>query len=252
MDNNKQYYKNLIKSLEIASGQVISIIGSGGKTTLMLGLADALKDQYRVLVTTTTKIFKPIGDPYRVDIEAPESYLLDLGNRKIERGFTYVYGSDAIPCLDYFNREQIKVSGFSKSVLDQNHNQLLKAFDIVIIEADGSRNRPFKGWREDEPIVTDASTMTIGVVGTHHLGVSIAENNIHRLDAFRAFLEGHVVQSGDDQVVTKEILLTVVTSPKGIFAKAKGQKVLYLAGASDELATWFREKLHEHDIRVLR
>ena len=50
----------LAKALEIRRG-VTAIIGSGGKTTLMLTLARELSAAARVIVTTTTHIYPPSG-----------------------------------------------------------------------------------------------------------------------------------------------------------------------------------------------
>lgn len=44
---------NLIK------GDIVSITGAGGKTSLMFYLANKLKKRGTVLIVTTTKIFKP-------------------------------------------------------------------------------------------------------------------------------------------------------------------------------------------------
>ena len=51
---------SLKHSLMLERGGVISIVGAGGKTTLMFRLARELsKDGDRVLTTTTTKIYMP-------------------------------------------------------------------------------------------------------------------------------------------------------------------------------------------------
>lgn len=50
----------LKEALGFERGEMISLIGAGGKTTTMFRLAQELRDEGRkVLVTTTTKIFKP-------------------------------------------------------------------------------------------------------------------------------------------------------------------------------------------------
>ncbi len=51
---------SLIDILKLKSQGVISIIGAGGKTSLMFSLAKELsKSGKKVLTTTTTKIFMP-------------------------------------------------------------------------------------------------------------------------------------------------------------------------------------------------
>jgi len=241
----KQHFNKKIETLNISPGQVISIIGSGGKTTLMLELAKVLAENYRVMVSTTTRIFMPVGLPYQVDVMPSREYLDVLKSRPSTMGKVYVYGSSTALSKDPSGSEQHKLSGFSQASFEACSHQLLKAFDIILLEADGSRQKPFKGWLDHEPVIPDETTMTIGVFGVHQLGIPIDEDHIHRLEAFKAYLK-----SGET-VMTKEILLRVMTRPDGIFAKAKGRRVVYLAGASETLRDWFEERLYGEEIEVI-
>ena len=54
----------LTKVFDIKKGDIITITGAGGKTSLMFSLARELSTLGRVLVTTTTKIFTPKIDEY--------------------------------------------------------------------------------------------------------------------------------------------------------------------------------------------
>ena len=50
----------LAESLGIQAGEMVSFIGAGGKTTTLFHLAKELHQKGgRILVTTTTKIYKP-------------------------------------------------------------------------------------------------------------------------------------------------------------------------------------------------
>ncbi len=52
--------KTLIKAFDLKSGEVISLVGGGGKTTLMFALArELILDKGLVITTTTTNIFYP-------------------------------------------------------------------------------------------------------------------------------------------------------------------------------------------------
>src|SRR5438093_696249 len=51
---------SLKAALGLESGQMLALIGAGGKTTTLFRLAKELRDDGgKILVTTTTKIFKP-------------------------------------------------------------------------------------------------------------------------------------------------------------------------------------------------
>ena len=53
---------SLKEIIDIKNNYIISIVGCGGKTTLMYLLANELKTDNKVLVSTTTKIFSPTKD----------------------------------------------------------------------------------------------------------------------------------------------------------------------------------------------
>lgn len=55
---------HLINELQIGKGSVVSVIGSGGKTTLVEGLAEVLKGKYRVCIATSTKMGVPRSGTY--------------------------------------------------------------------------------------------------------------------------------------------------------------------------------------------
>ena len=50
--------------LNIDKNSIVSIVGAGGKTSLMFQLAEELREKSRVLVTTTTKIYVPEKGQY--------------------------------------------------------------------------------------------------------------------------------------------------------------------------------------------
>ncbi len=45
--------------LNFKKGSIISIVGAGGKTSLMFNLSEELRPNNKVLSTTTTKIYNP-------------------------------------------------------------------------------------------------------------------------------------------------------------------------------------------------
>ena len=51
--------QSLIDTLQLKNKGIISLIGAGGKTSLMFQLAKQLSKSKKILTTTTTKIFMP-------------------------------------------------------------------------------------------------------------------------------------------------------------------------------------------------
>lgn len=144
--------------------KVISIIGSGGKTTVMLEIANNLKQNgKKVAITTTTKIFREMNHEC-IDFvcdKIEEKYLkeLFLSNNVI------VFGEN-------YNEKLTKPSNeFFKYVLNY--------CDYLIIEADGSRQKPIKITKENEPIIIDKTDEVIAVFGLSAIGKN-AKNVCHR------------------------------------------------------------------------
>ena len=50
---------SLINTFQINKKDIITIVGAGGKTSLMLSASSYLRKDYKVLVTTTTHIYMP-------------------------------------------------------------------------------------------------------------------------------------------------------------------------------------------------
>lgn len=85
------------KDFEIKKDSVTAVTGSGGKTSLMLALARELAEEGKVLVTTTTKIYKPLSEEYENLFLAETGEVIkgrgkniDVLGGKNKRGKTYL------------------------------------------------------------------------------------------------------------------------------------------------------------------
>ncbi|MGL5377759.1 MAG: selenium cofactor biosynthesis protein YqeC [Cetobacterium sp.] len=153
----------------IKKGDIVSITGAGGKTSLMFFLANTLKKHGSVLIATTTKIFKPkITENNSFIFIYPE----ELDSLSPQDNFIHIY----CPKID---NNKILSASFEEL------NKLKNYFDYILIEADGSSSKPLKGWRENEPNVTPITTKTIAVIDITALGKSKTEETIHRLELFQ-------------------------------------------------------------------
>ena len=113
---------------------VISLVGAGGKTTLIFTLAKELKEAgFRVAVTTTTHMQEETRD-----------------------GITPV----GVPCGGG------KISGVSEEMLEH----LREDYDVVLVEADGSHRLPFKVPSASEPALPKYTDLVIGVAGASAIG----------------------------------------------------------------------------------
>ncbi|MFV0436314.1 MAG: selenium cofactor biosynthesis protein YqeC [Desulfopila sp.] len=199
---------DFLGALGLGRGDVVSIVGAGGKTTLMFRLAtEARALGLRVLVTTSTRIFIPDRGAYdRIDL----SGALFAGKRLDEPGI-YVGGR--------LGHGPGKVGGVDDDLLIRQK----KHFDLVLIEADGSAGRPLKGWRQYEPVVHAATTVTVGIVDIQTIGCPVDERMVHRMEIF-CRLTG--ARPGD--AISADHLLQLIDHRQGLFAKARGRRILYI------------------------
>ena len=76
----------------------------------------------------------------------------------------------------------------------------------LLIEADGSRGRPLKGWAEHEPPIPVFVDLVVQVAGLASLGKPLENDHVHRPDIFSR-LSG----SGIGESITPESLVRVLT-----------------------------------------
>lgn len=187
---------------------VISIVGAGGKTSLMFTLAENLKSNSRVLVTTTTKIFVPNKSKYDFIAIGEEEFspLRDLNKEGI-----YVYGKEI--------NSQNKLIG-----IDIDECRKLKSnFDYVLVESDGSKMKPLKGWKEYEPVVPVLADKTIGVFDISTIGKIIDHNLVHNMEEFLDITGAFLGEK-----MSVDYAARLILHEKGLFKNSCGQRILFI------------------------
>lgn len=193
--------EKLIACFGIQGKQIISLIGSGGKTSLMWYLADYFR-QESVLVSTTTKICYPKQSLYDY------FYNKDFSQIGMDGQGITVAG--------------ICIEGISKlSAPPETIQQAFSRFDKIFLEADGSKQLPLKGWESFEPVVLPKTTITIGILPISALERTIDHSNIHRLPIFL-----DLVKANQGDKIQEETLAEIISNPNGLWAKSCGKKIL--------------------------
>ncbi|MCT8977544.1 selenium cofactor biosynthesis protein YqeC [Clostridium sp. CX1] len=198
----------LNKLLDLNKGDIVSIVGAGGKTTLMFSLAEELRYSHKVLVTTTTKIYIPNKKLYDFTHMSKNENKLYINSKS--KG-TYLLGSSV--------NEENKIIGVNFSYLDN----IYQYFDYILIEADGSKKKPIKAWRKDEPVVYAKTNKTIGVLDITVVGKLAKEVNVHRLDKFIMLTNADV-----NKPITINHLFNLICHPEGLFKNSFGEKILFI------------------------
>lgn len=199
----------------IGSGdkEVISIVGAGGKTSLMYALGEELKNK-KVLLSTTTKILPPIFD--EVDFYGiGQSTYLDISENMKSGSFLYANSLTKEGKVDSIPLEDIK--------------KFKEDFDYIILESDGSKRKPLKGWKENEPVISEETTITIGVFDITTLNKLVNEDLVHRITEF---LE--ISKAREEKVLKGEHIVNMIFNEEGLFKNSVGRKILFINKVESE------------------
>jgi probable selenium-dependent hydroxylase accessory protein YqeC len=192
----------LLSQIPIRKGDIVSIVGSGGKTTLMYTLARELVERgNRVVTTTTTKIFTPRPtDSPQLLVSDKEEYLLERIQELLRKARHVTAAEKSLGP---------KLKGLSPTVIDRIREQ--GSADVIIVEADGAKRCPLKAPNETEPVIPSSTTLTLPVVGLDGIGQPNTEDYVFRPHHF-SLLTG--ISEGD--VVTPESVARAILHPGGL------------------------------------
>lgn len=185
--------------LGILEGDVVAIIGCNGKTSLLYALAEENRGG-KVLLSTTTHIRRPGPERYDRVVTMPE----ELGP-----GVNLAYGGQIGEKLLGPAAEKLRA--------------LRPADGVALLECDGSRGLPFKGWAAHEPVVPAETTLTVGVCAVWRVGSLFTGETVHRPALFQ-LLTGAALGAP----VTMAQLAAMVAGPRGMFREARGRRALLI------------------------
>ena len=195
------------EALGLKEREVISLVGAGGKTTLMYRLAkELLLSGRRVVTTTTTKILEPkLKETSFLFVDSDEKKIKDFVWRHLDQ---YRHLTVA--------RERLG-SGKLKGVLPDLVNELwsLDKVDIIIVEADGAAGRPVKAPREWEPVIPTATTLVVAILGVDGVGRELNEEN-----AFQPEGISKITGIPVGEKLTDEAMAILMVHPEGLFKGA--------------------------------
>jgi probable selenium-dependent hydroxylase accessory protein YqeC len=197
--------RTLIHALDIHPKEVVSLVGAGGKTTLMFALAHELATRGAFVVTsTTTKIFPPASSVgTSLFLSEDEAELVDLTLKSATGKRPITIASQLLP-------DSGKLRGISPSLVSRLIK--LRPVSCIIIEADGASGKPLKAPNPDyEPVIPPCTTLLVPVVGIDALGCGLSEENVFR-SQIAATLTG--LRLGEP--ISKEAIVDLIVHPLGI------------------------------------
>jgi probable selenium-dependent hydroxylase accessory protein YqeC len=209
---------SLREGLMLEGGGVISLVGAGGKTSLMFKLAHELSiTGESVLTTTTTKIFEPEPDQSScVIVSDSVTRLLDQAQKMINKQPHITMALDRLP-------DTGKLIGFAPEVVDALWKRRL--FRWIVVEADGAAGRPLKAPADHEPVIPGCTSCLVGLAGLSGIGRPLTDQWVFRPERF-AELAG----ISRDAAVTETAVANVLTHKNGLFknAPAEAARIAFL------------------------
>ncbi len=194
---------------------VIAFVGGGGKTSALFRLAAALEGQgRRVLLTTTTHLMDPRLEPGRPPFGLVLRPDLEDSNSpaplpEARAGLTALLSREAEP------------SGKMKGIHPSWVPVLRSSWDLILVEADGSKRLPVKAPAPYEPVIPPGTDLVVGVVGLDCLGRPMDGATVHRPERF-----GAITGCATGDPILWEHLVALTGHPEGLFKQAPGARAL--------------------------
>ena len=218
----------------VAGASAITLVGAGGKTTLLHALGDALADAgKRVLLTTTTRM--EVEEGLVTDVESGLDKLDQLTAGRAcrdHRDAGRACRDHRVAVLAGTPTGDGKFGPLPDAVLDR----LRGASDVVIVEGDGARRLPFKVPAAHEPVVPEWTDLLIVVAGLSAIGRPLAEV------CCRAELAPGLLGSSPDILdapTAARLLRAGYLTP----AQAQGPRRLVILNQADDAARWASGRL---------
>lgn len=208
---------SLREALGLCPRELISVVGAGGKTTLMFRLAkEFLLIGKKVITTTTTKIFEPSQE------DTPFLFV-ERDERKIKKQILLLLEKYQHLTLATERIGSGKLAGLSPDFIAELWRE--NEIDGIIVEADGAKRRPLKAPREGEPVVPSCTTLMIGLLGLDGLGKELNDEN-----AFQADRISELTHTAKGEKITEETLIRLILHPEGLFkgSPSEARKVVLL------------------------
>ncbi|HUG33378.1 MAG TPA: selenium cofactor biosynthesis protein YqeC, partial [Anaerolineales bacterium] len=203
---------SLAGALRTDTASTIAFTGSGGKTTAIFQLARELKTPVIVAATSHMGVWQ-----------------LEKADRHIVAGKL-----KDIPELNHDLPQVTLITGaieddrtkpISSEVLEEVHEFCRSHSLPLLIEADGSRQKPLKAWADHEPPIPDFVDMVVQMIGLNGIGKPLTEEFVHRAELFA---EKSLLNIGDE--ITSEALVRFLLHPNNPWDRipARARRVILL------------------------
>jgi probable selenium-dependent hydroxylase accessory protein YqeC len=194
---------SLKKAFNIHRGDIVSLVGAGGKTALMLALAKELAAAGEsVVTTTTTRIFDWQASETCLIIETDEEKILDLLRQELKKHRHITLASERLLL-------EGKLKGISPELVARLAE--LEQIAYIIVEADGAARKPLKAPNATEPVIPQNTSLVIPIAGIDALGSRLTGENV-----FRPEIVSQLTGLPLGSVISADAITTLMTHTEGI------------------------------------
>ncbi len=216
----------LKEALDLGEGGVISLVGAGGKTSLMFSIARELSNAAEsVLTTTTTKILMPSKD------QSPHVILSDNLDKVLDKARGLLKKNHHISAASQRTDSPLgKIAGFEPELIDGIRKSGI--FRWILVEADGADRKPLKAPASHEPVIPNSSSSLIGIIGLKCIGKPLDEKWV-----FRHKLYTKITGLKLGETVTEESVAVALMDKNGIMKNCPShtKKVVFLNMADNKM-----------------
>jgi len=193
----------LKEALDIKPGEVISLVGGAGKTTLMFALARELASSGKgIITTTTTKILEPSSsETSLLLVEADEEEMLRMLLQNLDKHRHITLASEKL--------SSGKLNGVSPGLVARFTE--LNQVSYIIVEADGAAGKSLKAPNPTEPVIPHNTSLVIPVVGIDAVGCRLTEEYV-----FRPEIVSRLLGLPLGEVISAEAVAFLITHHQGI------------------------------------
>jgi probable selenium-dependent hydroxylase accessory protein YqeC len=207
----------LLVPLGIGRGDVVAAVGAGGKTSLLRALgAEARALGWTVLLTSTTHMGAPR------DEDGPVLFAADGAADDAVRAAVREHGR-----ATFYGRRvrEDKLEGVAAERVDA----LAGAADLVLVEADGARQRSLKAPADHEPVVPSAASLVVVLCGLDAIGTRVDGPLVHRPE--------QVARLTGASSVSEEALVACLAHPRSYpRLRAPGRRLAVFLNKAEDAA----------------
>jgi probable selenium-dependent hydroxylase accessory protein YqeC len=198
----------LAEAFQLKDREVISLVGGGGKTTLMFSWGRELANRRRgVILTTTTKIWEPGPSPDFISLVSSDFIPMQEWIAK---------NLSTHPCL-LLARSRLP-TGKWEGLPAEWIAEIIKIPGVtcILVEADGAKGHSLKAPREGEPVVPLNTTLLVPVVGIDALGCPLDENHVFRWRLAMEILQKPEGTILNEEMISRLLAATLKGRPEGV------------------------------------